>query len=102
METPSNSYGPRCIVISDALHRPALLLGGEREWVLITGLLSAALIGVTLSPLAIIAGLALWVGVIAVLRNMAKSDPIMTKVYIRHIKYRAYYPARSHPKRSTL
>jgi type IV secretion system protein TrbD len=31
---------------------------------------------------------------------MAKSDPQMTKVYIRQLKYRGYYPARSRPYRT--
>lgn len=101
-KAPHHTFGPRCIPINTAFHRPTLLLGGEREWVLLTGLLSAALIFVTMSPLAIIIGLLMWAGVIAILRQMAKADPNMTKVYLRHIKFRVYYPPRSHPKRSNI
>ena len=32
-------------------------------------------------------------------RKMAKSDPRMRQVYIRHRKYKSYYPARSTPFR---
>lgn len=31
-------------------------------------------------------------------RRMAKADPQMTKVYRRHVNYRAFYRARSGPK----
>jgi len=30
---------------------------------------------------------------------MAKADPQMSRVYLRHIGYRAYYPPRSRPAR---
>lgn len=97
-----DGYSQRKIPIPQSLHRPSLLLGGERELVLITGLLSAVLIFITLSLPAIVMGLALWLMVIALLRRMAKADPILSKVYKRHIKYRGYYPAKSRPQRNKL
>ena len=33
------------------------------------------------------------------LRLMAKADPIMARVYMRHVKYQPYYPARARPWR---
>jgi type IV secretion system protein VirB3 len=42
----------------------------------------------------------LWFCSIPVFRWMAKSDPQMTKVYIRQLKYCGYYPARSRPYRA--
>lgn len=98
----SDDSGPRTVPIAHSLQRSSLLLGGERELVLLTGLLSAVLIFITLSLYAIVLGIALWLSVVALLRRLAKADPIMSKVYQRHIKYRAYYPPRSHPKRSSL
>ena len=44
-------------------------------------------------------GLLLWFGGLAILRSMAKSDPLMRKVYLRHRLYRKYYPPRSTPWR---
>ena len=44
-------------------------------------------------------GLTLWVFSLFVLRLMAKADPLMRFVYLRHIRYAAYYPARSTPFR---
>lgn len=93
---------PRKVPFTQALNRPNLLLGGEREWVLVTGLLSAVLLFITFSFIAIVMGLALWGGALALLRAMAKADPSLSKVYVRHIRYRGYYPARSHPDRNRV
>jgi len=41
-----------------------------------------------------------WFCSIPVFRRMAKSDPQMSKVYVRQLKYRGYYPARSRPYRT--
>ena len=41
----------------------------------------------------------LWFGCIGVFRQVAKADPQMSRVYIRQLKYRGYYPARSRPYR---
>ncbi|MBO6036898.1 MAG: conjugal transfer protein TrbD, partial [Acetobacter sp.] len=46
-----------------------------------------------------IIGVFLWISCLYLLRLMAKSDPKMRQVYLRHIKYAAYYPARSTPFR---
>lgn len=75
-------------------------MGGDRELVMFTGLLSFALIFTAQEWIAVLYGMALWVGVLYGLRLMAKSDPQMRYVYLRHIKYRGYYPARSTPFRN--
>ena len=74
-------------------------MGGDREMVMFSGLLVATLIFASMNWVAAIAGVFLWVIAIYLLRLMAKSDPKMRDVYIRHIKYAAYYPARSTPFR---
>jgi type IV secretion system protein TrbD len=53
-----------------------------------------------MNTVSFLVGGALWFSAIAVLRWMAKADPQMTKVYLRQIKYRGYYPARSRPFRT--
>lgn len=85
-----------------ALYRPNLILGGEREPVLIAAILTG---GVALSALNLVAigiGFAVWVVAIGLLRLMAKTDAQMTRIYLRQLAYRAYYPARSRPHRGAL
>ena len=82
------------------LHRPSLFLGGEREPALMT-LIVAGGLGISgMNTVSFLVGGALWFSAIPALRWMAKTDPQMTKVYLRQIKYRGYYPARSRPYRT--
>ena len=85
--------------IHRALSRPNLLMGADRELVLLTGLAAIILIFVVLTWYATLLGSAIWVVAVAALRMMAKADPIMRKVYIRHIRYRPAYRATSTPWR---
>ncbi|WP_245465725.1 conjugal transfer protein TrbD, partial [Mesorhizobium sp. M6A.T.Ce.TU.016.01.1.1] len=70
-----------------ALSRPNLLMGADRELVLLTGLASVILIFVVLTWYAALFGVAIWLVAVAALRMMAKADPMMRRVYIRHISY---------------
>ncbi len=80
--------------------RNSLFLGGDRELVMLTALAAIALIVPALNNLqAWIAGLFIWFAGVWALRLMAKSDPMMRFVYLRHRAYRAYYAARSTPFR---
>ncbi|RTM09612.1 MAG: conjugal transfer protein TrbD [Hyphomicrobiales bacterium] len=85
--------------IHRALSRPNLLLGADRELVLLTGLAAIILIFVVLTWYAALFGIALWIVVVAALRMMAKADPMMRRVYARHIGYRATYRPTSTPWR---
>ncbi len=85
--------------IHRALSRTNLLMGADRELVLLTGLASAILIFVVLTWYATLLGIAIWMVAVAALRMMAKADPMMRKVYIRHIRYRPTYRATSTPWR---
>lgn len=87
------------IPIHRAMNRPNLLLGGERELVLVSGLLSGTLAFAGASIATIVIGVLLWFGLLSMLRMMANKDPFMSKVYLRHIKYQSFYPARSTPYR---
>jgi len=79
--------------------RTILVLGADRDLVMGSGLITAALSGGTMEPMPALVGLALWVGVLSILRLMAKADPLMRQVYFRSRRYRKYYPARSSPLR---
>lgn len=85
--------------IHRALSRPSLLMGADRELVLITGLAAVILIFVVLTPYSVLFGVAVWFAVIGLLRLMAKSDPLMRRAYLRHISYKPYYRATSSPWR---
>ena len=79
--------------------RPHLFLGGDRELVLFTGLIAFALTVPSFQWASIATGIALWLVVLYLLRQMAKSDPLMRHVYLRQLRYGRYYPARSTPRR---
>lgn len=85
--------------IHRALSRPNLLLGADRELVLATGLSATVLIFVVLTLYSALFGVMLWVAIIGLLRMMAKSDPMMRQVYLRHIRYRTSYRPTSSPWR---
>jgi type IV secretory pathway TrbD component len=82
-----------------ALHRPQLLLGGDRELVLVSGLLCFGLAAAAVNVTAIVVGTLLWFVCLALLRRIARADPDMRRVYARYLRYRSYYPARSRPYR---
>ena len=85
--------------IHRALSRPNLLLGADRELVLMTGLAAVILIFVVLTWFSVLLGLLVWSGIVGILRMMAKADPMMRKVYIRHVSYRHTYKATTSPWR---
>mgnify|MGYP003423974736 FL=1 len=87
----------RLTQIRQSANRPNLLMGGDRELVMFSGLLAFALIFSAFEFKAFVFGTTLWVFALFALRLMAKNDPLLRKVYLRHRKYRTYYPARSTP-----
>ncbi|MBO9422630.1 conjugal transfer protein TrbD [Labrenzia sp. R4_2] len=85
--------------IHRALSRPNHLMGADRELVLVTGLATVILIFVVLTWFSVLLGIAIWISVVGVLRIMAKADPMMRQVYLRHIGYRPSYRPTSSPWR---
>jgi type IV secretion system protein VirB3/type IV secretion system protein VirB4 len=85
----------RTLPIRQSLHRHAHVLGAERELVLLTGLLSL-LVGVGgMTWIAGIAAILFYILGLIVARRMAKNDPLMSKVWIRHIKMQLFYTSKS-------
>ena len=81
--------------------RSSLFLGGDREIVMLTALASVALIVPALNEFkAWVTGLFIWFAGIWAARLMAKSDPLLRFVYLRHRGYKSYYAARSSPFRN--
>ncbi len=87
--------------IHKSANRPNLFMGGDRELVMFSGLLSAILFFVVMTWYAAIIGVSLWFGTVYLLRAAAEYDPCMRQVYLRHIKYKKFYPARSTPFRDS-
>jgi len=87
------------VPIRRAGNRPNLFMGGDRELVMFSGVLSFALIFSAQEYRATAFGLLLWFTTLYACRLMAKHDPLMRQVYLRHRRYRRYYPARSTPFR---
>ena len=91
--------GLRRTPIRRVLHRQNLLLGGERELVLMTLIVCGGLAVAGMNVPSFASAAIIWFGSIVLFRQMAKSDPQMTRVYMRHRRYSGYYPARSRPYR---
>jgi type IV secretory pathway TrbD component len=89
----------RRLAFHRVLHRPALFLGGEREPVLLTAVIAGGVAVSGMNAVSFLAGAVLWFASIPLFRWMAKADPRMTKIYLRQLQYRGYYPARSRPWR---
>ena len=86
---------PREVIIHPSANRPNQLMGGDRELVLITILITVAL-AFSIASLWGVALAAIWhVSAMAALKRMGKADPLLRQAYMRHIRYRPFYPARS-------
>ncbi|WP_278594606.1 conjugal transfer protein TrbD [Bilophila wadsworthia] len=83
--------------IHKSLCRPNLVLGCDRELIIFSGLLTGALVFSAMDLIALFAGILIWSFSLFALRRMAKADPQMRHVYLRHRKYKRYYPPRSMP-----
>jgi type IV secretion system protein VirB3 len=87
--------GPEQTIMRTSLSRPQQLLGGDRELVIMAGLGTAMMAVTVMSFLSfLIAIIAFWT-IVAVLARIGKADPMMRKVYSRHLGYKDFYPAKS-------
>ena len=89
----------RTIPIRRAGNRAQLFMGGDRELVMFSCLIAFALVFSAQEIRASLYGLLLWLCSLYVLRLMAKADPQLRFVYLRHRRYQRYYPAQSTPFR---
>lgn len=81
--------------IHQSLHRHNLVLGAERELAMSSALI-ALLVGI--GGVTVISGIAafmFWIAAIFVLRRMARADPLMSKVWMRHVKQQDLYSAKA-------
>jgi type IV secretion system protein TrbD len=85
----------RVVPIHQSAHRPAQIKGCDRGLIL-TSLFAAFCLAFSLLTVwGFAVSAALWFGAAAVLRRMGKADPLLRQVYIRHLRYRECYPAKS-------
>jgi type IV secretion system protein TrbD len=89
----------RTVPIRRSGNRDNLFMGGDRELVMLSGLIAGALIFSAQEAKAFVVGITLWLLSLFLFRAMAKVDPKMRHVYLRQRRYAAYYPARSTPFR---
>ena len=89
----------RTIAIRRVGNRSNLFMGGDRELVMLTGVMAFALIFSAAELRAGVVGSVLWIAALFVFRLMAKADPRLRQVYLRHRRYAAYYPPRATPFR---
>ena len=87
------------VPIHRALTRRNLVLGGDRELVLFSGLVAATLVFYSFEIKAAVVGTLFWFFSLFVLRLMAKHDPMLREVYLRHRLYKPHYPPHSTPWR---
>lgn len=85
------------ITLHRSLTRPMLMLGGEREFVLMLGVL----VGIFILSLAQIwtalVGIALWLVGMFFLTRAGRYDPQLSKTGLRSLRYRRFYPADATP-----
>jgi type IV secretion system protein TrbD len=86
---------PRETIIHQSANRPNLLLGGDRELVLVMVMIAGGLAFSLASWWGIGLAAVLWVASIGALQRMGKADPLLRPVYLRHIRYLDFYPAKS-------
>jgi type IV secretory pathway TrbD component len=86
---------PREVIIHQSANRPNLLLGGDRELVLVTIMITTGLGFSLASWWGIGLAVVFWLGSVGSLQRMGKADPLLRHVYLRHIRYLAFYPAKS-------
>ena len=86
---------PREVVIHQSANRPNQILGGDRELVLVAALIAGSLAFSLATWWGIGVSVGFWIAAMAILQRMGKSDPMLRQIYMRHIRYRAFYPAKS-------
>ena len=93
---------PRELLIHQSANRPNQLLGADRELVLFMVMVCGGLAFSLASWWGIAFAVGLWIASMAVLQRMGKADPLLRHVYLRHIRYAAFYQSKSGLHAQTL
>lgn len=70
-----------------SLVRPMLLLGGERELVLMLAMIAGIFILSLFQVWAAVTGVAIWTVGMFFLQRMGERDPMLSKVFVRSLRY---------------
>ena len=89
------------VPIHNSLNRPMLVLGGERQLVLMLGVVAGIFIFSLAQLWAAIVGISIWTVGQYFLAKAAAYDPQLSKVGPRHLKYRKYYLSSATPFATT-
>ena len=89
--------GRQEVPIHESLNRPLLVLGGERNLVLMLGVIAGVFMFSLAQLWAFVVGVVLWLAGQWALAQAAKYDPLLSQVGPRHVRYRRYYPAAASP-----
>ena len=83
--------------IHESLNRPLLLLGGERTYMILFGLVCGIFIFLLMHWWSFVLGIVLWFAGRQFLVHAAKADPQLSKTARRFLNYKAFYPAAATP-----
>jgi len=72
-------------------------MGGDRELVMLSALISIVLGVGGMTIVSASVALFFWITTVFILQKMAKEDPLLFPVFLRHRKQQDFYPARSTP-----
>ena len=92
----AESESSRAIPIHQSFLQPLLIFGVEREMLFVTAMTSGMLIFSLGNAYLAIIGVVMWLATLPLLQAMAKADPQMSRVYVRHARYARYFPALAH------
>lgn len=83
--------------IHESLNRPILMMGGERNLVLMLAVIAGVFIFSLAHAWAAVMGVAMWMLGQWALSRAAAYDPQLSQTGIRAMKYKRYYPAQGTP-----
>lgn len=83
--------------IHESLNRPILLMGGERNLVLMLAVIAGVFMLSLAKLWAALAGFVLWTVGHWILVRAATYDAQLSKTGLRSLRYRRYYPAQATP-----
>lgn len=85
----------RKVPIHQCATRANQLIGADRELVILTVLLAALMMMALVSISGVVASIAFFAIAVKALQAAGKADPLLRSVYLRHVTYEAFYPAKS-------
>ena len=70
-------------------------MGADRELVILTALLAALMLMALMTISGALASIAFFAIAVKALQAAGKADPLLRSVYLRHVAYKSFYPAKA-------